>query len=128
MGVAYLRRHIKWRMFISSRKFKKTKTSYMSYYNIEVKGLNQNKTSEVDGVKNELIVVGTVHCRIRERDLCFLQAFNGIYNRSGLVTGNLPEEEAIQNELHEMVRKAVVGLDEKYRIPVYWFYTEQLTV
>lgn len=42
--------------------------------------------------------------------------------------GNLPEEEAIQNELHEMVRKAVAGLDEKYRIPVYLFYTEQLTV
>ena len=61
---------------------KKMKTSYMSYYNIEVKGLNQNKTSEVDGVKNELIAVGTVHCRIRERNLCFLQAFNGIYNRS----------------------------------------------
>lgn len=38
-------------MFISGRKLKKTKTSYMSYYNIEVKGLNQNKTSEVDGVK-----------------------------------------------------------------------------
>ena len=45
-----------------------------------------------------------------------------------MVTGNLPEEEAIQNELREMVRKAVAGLDEKYRIPVYLFYTEQLTV
>ncbi len=44
------------------------------------------------------------------------------------VTGNLPEEEAIQKELHDIVRKAVAGLDEKYRIPVYLFYTEQLTV
>ncbi len=45
-----------------------------------------------------------------------------------MVTGNLLEEEAIQKELREMVRKAVAGLDEKYRIPIYLFYTEQLTV
>lgn len=43
-------------------------------------------------------------------------------------TGNSPEEEAIQKELNRIVRKAVAGLDEKYRIPIYLFYTEQMTV
>lgn len=38
------------------------------------------------------------------------------------------EEEMIQKEIQRQVRKAVAGLEEKYRIPVYLFYTVQMSV
>lgn len=38
------------------------------------------------------------------------------------------EEEIICKEIQETVRNAVAGLDEKYRIPVYLYYTVQLSV
>ncbi|MBO5158999.1 MAG: RNA polymerase sigma factor [Lachnospiraceae bacterium] len=41
---------------------------------------------------------------------------------------NCPEEEMIQKEIQRQVRKAVAGLEEKYRIPVYLFYTVQMSV
>lgn len=41
---------------------------------------------------------------------------------------NCPVEEMIQKEIQRQVRKAVAGLEEKYRIPVYLFYTVQMSV
>ena len=41
---------------------------------------------------------------------------------------NLPEEEMIQREINIRVRKAVAGLEEKYRLPIYLFYTAELSV
>lgn len=41
---------------------------------------------------------------------------------------NLPEEEVIRKEINRQVRKAVADLEEKYRIPVYLFYTLQMPV
>ena len=41
---------------------------------------------------------------------------------------NCPVEEMIQKESQRQVRKAVAGLEEKYRIPVYLFYTVQMSV
>ena len=38
------------------------------------------------------------------------------------------ETEVIQKEIHYQVRRAVSGLEEKYRIPVYLFYTAQMSV
>lgn len=45
-----------------------------------------------------------------------------------LETDSSPEEEVIQREINEQVRRAVAGLEEKYRVPVYLFYTVQLSV
>lgn len=45
-----------------------------------------------------------------------------------LKTENCPEEEFIQKEIHHQVRQAVAGLEEKYRIPVYLYYTAQMSV
>ena len=39
-----------------------------------------------------------------------------------------PEAEMIRHEIVHQVRKSVAGLEEKYRIPVYLFYTAQLSV
>lgn len=39
-----------------------------------------------------------------------------------------PEAEIISKEIQETVRKAVAKLEEKYRIPVYLYYTAQLSV
>ena len=39
-----------------------------------------------------------------------------------------PETEVIQKEILRQVRKAVADLEEKYRIPVYLFYTAQMSV
>lgn len=44
-----------------------------------------------------------------------------------LESESLPEEEIIQKEIEEQVRRAVAGLEEKYRIPVYLFYTAQMS-
>ncbi len=46
------------------------------------------------------------------------------------VPGNagLPEEELIRRERDAMVRRKVADLEEKYCIPIYLFYTEQLSV
>ena len=41
---------------------------------------------------------------------------------------NCTVEEMIQKEIQRQVRKAVAGLEEKYRIPVYLFYTVQMSV
>ena len=38
------------------------------------------------------------------------------------------EEELLKKELREQVKKAVEELDEKYRLPVYLYYTLQLPV
>ena len=38
------------------------------------------------------------------------------------------EEQILQKEVTLQVRKAVAGLEEKYRIPVYLYYTAQLSV
>ena len=46
------------------------------------------------------------------------------------VPGNesLPEEELIRRERDTLVRQKVADLEEKYRIPIYLFYAEQLSV
>ncbi len=41
---------------------------------------------------------------------------------------NSAEDAILQKEFKEQVRKAVEHLDEKYRIPVYLFYTLQLSI
>ena len=43
-------------------------------------------------------------------------------------TVNEVEEFILQKELNEFIRSKVAGLDEKYRIPIYLYYTEQLSV
>jgi len=43
-------------------------------------------------------------------------------------TANIVEESFLQKELNEFIRSKVARLDEKYRIPVYLYYTEQLNV
>lgn len=45
-----------------------------------------------------------------------------------LAVEHCPEEELVRQETILLVRKAVAGLEEKYRIPVYLFYTAQLPV
>ncbi len=40
----------------------------------------------------------------------------------------LPEDELIQKETILLVRKAVSELEEKYRIPIYLYYTAELSV
>lgn len=45
-----------------------------------------------------------------------------------LETDTSPETEIIQKEVCHEVRKAVAGLEEKYRLPVYLFYTAQMSV
>lgn len=42
--------------------------------------------------------------------------------------GSPVEESILQQEVKMQVRKAVAGLEEKYRIPVYLYYTAQLSV
>ena len=49
-------------------------------------------------------------------------------NVENIADEKLPEEEVIQEELNRIVRKAVAGLDDKYRVPIYLFYTEQMKV
>lgn len=49
-------------------------------------------------------------------------------NTEDAATGNLLEEEVVREELNRIVRKAVAGLDDKYRVPIYLFYTEQMKV
>lgn len=51
-----------------------------------------------------------------------------VHEELDTAAGNLTEEEAIQRELNSIVRNAVAGLDDKYQIPIYLFYTEQMTV
>lgn len=48
-------------------------------------------------------------------------------DRNG-VQGNPVEENYLDKELKELVRDAVAQLDEKYRIPVYLYYTMQFSV
>ena len=48
--------------------------------------------------------------------------------KENLEAENCPVEEMIQKEIQRQVRKAVAGLEEKYRIPVYLFYTVQMSV
>lgn len=43
-------------------------------------------------------------------------------------TVNEVEEVFLQKELNEFIRSKVSKLDEKYRIPIYLYYTEQLSV
>jgi RNA polymerase sigma-70 factor (ECF subfamily) len=38
-----------------------------------------------------------------------------------------PEEQAAQNDLHAQLRKAIAGLDEKYRLPVILHYVQHLS-
>lgn len=45
-----------------------------------------------------------------------------------LVQEESAENTVLKNELEEQVRKAVENLSEKYRIPVYLYYTLQLSV
>lgn len=42
--------------------------------------------------------------------------------------GDSAEEEFLQKELKEQVVEAVAGLEDRYRIPVYLYYTLQLSV
>lgn len=49
-------------------------------------------------------------------------------NVENVAAGKLTEEVVIQEELNRMVRKAVAGLDDKYRVPIYLFYTERMKV
>ena len=50
-------------------------------------------------------------------------AWRGISEQAGSA-----EAEVLQQELQEQVRNAVKNLNEKYRIPVYLYYTLQLSV
>ena len=43
-------------------------------------------------------------------------------------SGNMIEDTILIREQRDFVRKQVEMLEEKYRIPIYLFYTEQLTV
>lgn len=45
-----------------------------------------------------------------------------------LESNSLPEEELLREEMNAMVRRAVSKLEDKYRIPVYLFYTLQMPV
>ena len=45
-----------------------------------------------------------------------------------LAAEHCPEEEMLRREQILLVRKAVAGLEDKYRLPVYLFYTGQLSV
>lgn len=49
----------------------------------------------------------------------------GMGNAEG---GNMVEEEFLQKELNEFIQSKVAELDEKYRIPIYLYYTDQLSV
>jgi len=43
-------------------------------------------------------------------------------------SGNMIEDTYLEMETSELIRKQVAKLEDKYRIPIYLFYTEQLTV
>ena len=52
--------------------------------------------------------------------------YPGIWKRAG-GQGFSPEEFVLRKEQQEQVRAAVAGLEDRYRIPVYLYYTLQLS-
>ncbi|MDO5409952.1 MAG: RNA polymerase sigma factor [Lachnospiraceae bacterium] len=44
------------------------------------------------------------------------------------VSGGQPEEEALQREMQREIRRAVAELDEKFKIPVFLYYMEDMSV
>lgn len=49
-------------------------------------------------------------------------------NASGMIDGATPEHAALDNELHAMLDMASASLNDKFKIPLYMYYTSGLPV
>ncbi len=93
-----------------------------------------NKIDYSNNPKSYLISIALRLWKNRNRKYAWRNRIAGtepldeVYGVSFDTTDMLPDEKVIQKELFQVVRKGVAELEEKYRIPVYLYYTAELSV